>query len=120
MLALWGKAFAMTITLETPLYILGLRQVIGVLRTLVASLLVNLVTHPLVWFVLPRLFPEQVHYALASEALAITVEALMLAGACRLLRAPPRSWVWFFGLSFLVNAASAILGQIGFLMLGSL
>lgn len=117
MFLLWAKVFAITIALETPLYVLGLSKVMSPVRAVLASILVNLATHPVVWFVLPGVFPEQVHYALAAEAMAITVEAGLLFGACLLFRGNKKSLLWFLGLCFLVNAASTTLGQVVFLFL---
>jgi hypothetical protein len=116
LLKLWLIFFAVTFTLETPVYILALRRVTGsIFKGALASLVVNLSTHPVVWFVLPKLFTDdQVKYTLTAEGFAVSVEALILIVACRVLGWEHRPWLWMLGLAFLANATSVAGGMIGF------
>lgn len=46
----WAVAFAATLVVETPLYLLGLRGVFELRRALLVALLLNAATHPLAWW----------------------------------------------------------------------
>ncbi len=45
----WAIAFACTLALETPVYVLGLRRAAGARRAAFWSLGLNLLTHPGAW-----------------------------------------------------------------------
>ena len=45
----WAVAFACTLALETPVYVLGLRRLVGARRAALWSVALNLLTHPLAW-----------------------------------------------------------------------
>lgn len=122
MLKVWLIFFAVTFILETPVYVLALRRVTGsIYKGVLASLVVNVSTHPVVWFVLPRLFvDDQVKYTLVAEGFAVSVEAVILIVACRVLGWEHRPWLWLFGLAFLANATSVAGGMIGFEVLEQL
>jgi hypothetical protein len=116
LLKVWLIFFAVTFVLETPVYVLALRRVTGsILKGALASLIVNLCTHPVVWFALPRLFvDDQVKYTLTAEGFAVSVEAAILIVTCRVLKWEHRPWLWLLGLAFLANATSVAGGMIGF------
>lgn len=116
----WLKIFTLTYAVETPIYGAALRSQLAWRWTLLLSLLLNLATHPIVWFVLPRLFDNQVTFALFAEAFAVTVEALILAAAARLREWPRREWLWCFGLAFVANAISATAGEVLYYVLDKL
>jgi hypothetical protein len=106
---LWLLAFALTQAVETPLYTIALgrlgRRPAWPLPTRIAlGFLPSLLTHPVVWFVWPRLIDPATDYRLfcvAAEAFAVLVEAALLS-LCGLRRALP--------ISLAVNAASAFAG----------
>ena len=78
----WGVAFLLTIGLESPIYWLGLRRKLPLPRIAAAVLILNLLTHPAVWYLWPRIGVQEGwsfrNYALFSEAFAPTLEALAL------------------------------------------
>jgi hypothetical protein len=112
----WLRAFAFTQAVEVPLYLLALtrlgRRTVppsdgSFARRVGLAFLCSLVTHPVVWFVFPRLIDSYADYELmvvAAESFAVTVEALLL---FRLAPLPLRS---AFALSFAVNMTSMSLG----------
>lgn len=118
---LWLVVFAVTYLCELPIYALGLRGSVAFARALLVTLVLNLATHPVVWFVLPKVFGDDaVHYVLVAEAFAVTVEGVVLWLIARWQRWPERSWLWFIGLAFVANAFSATLGEVGYVVLGRL
>ncbi len=99
----WLSSFAFTELVETPLYALRTFSPAG--RSTSARLAIafgaSLLTHPLVWFLFPRLFDNEWATLLSAEGFAVVVEAL---------------WLRAFGvrrplvLSLAGNAASLFLG----------
>ncbi len=74
---LWLRGFALTLLVETPIALPLLARVEpSRVRRALAVLLVNLATHPLVWFFFPRLGWEWSHSVFASEVWAFTFEIL--------------------------------------------
>lgn len=116
----WLNAFLFTQAVEVPVYLVGLRRLGGRPRwlahpspslplplplsgQLMLAVLLSAVTHPVVWFVWPRLIESYPLMVACAELFAVTVEALLLAaGGCR------RPLL----LSFLANAASYGLGEL--------
>jgi hypothetical protein len=111
----WLNAFLFTQAVEVPVYVAGLRRLgeqprwragagpLPLLGQLLLALLLSAVTHPVVWFVWPRLVLNYPIMVACAEVFAVTVEALLLAGSgCR------RPLL----LSFLANAASFGLGEL--------
>lgn len=93
----WLSAFLFTQCVEVPIYAKLAKT--GWLPAFGASAL----THPIVWFVIPRLFPHSYWLMVAiAETFAVVTEALYL----RLGFDVERALLW----SFLANAASAGLG----------
>ena len=45
----WAAAFALTLAIESPVYVLGLRRAVGARRAALWSLGLNLFTHPGAW-----------------------------------------------------------------------
>ncbi len=96
-IANWFIAFLFTQVIEIPIYRWGFK--ISFSDAAIASLL----THPIVWFVIPHFFPldNYVTFFLVAETFAIVAEA-----------------IWFFmrgykkslPASLLANGTSAILG----------
>ena len=95
--ALWFLAFVITQTVETPLYTWALGRLGRRPRWRVGSaaatgplpwparvalgFLASLLTHPVVWFVWPRLISPVEHYpqfVLAAECFAVLTEAALL------------------------------------------
>jgi hypothetical protein len=72
----------LTLLFETPFYYLFLRKNFSILKILRVSLVLNLLTHPLIFLVFPRIADEQGitygWYVLAAESFALVVEWLVL------------------------------------------
>jgi hypothetical protein len=110
--AVWLVIFTLTCVLELPIYLLPLRPVLPLRLGIVLLLGLNLATHPIVWFLLPRIFENQVHYVLAAEAFAVIVEGLILGALARRQRWEGWGWLSAVGLAFLANACSAGIGEV--------
>lgn len=78
LLQTWLGAFLLTIVTELPVLLVILRRHVALPKVLGVGLAVNLVTHPIVWFVLPRLLLSKTSYLLVAEAFALVVEAGLL------------------------------------------
>lgn len=84
----WLAAFALTSIIEVPIYMRALLKREGdapALASRPAALAVafaaSAITHPVVWFVMPRLIPGRyVLMVLVAECFAIAVEAAWLRG----------------------------------------
>ncbi len=86
MTLLWLAAFAWTIAIELPVYTMTLHRHARSWQRLCGLVLaVNAVSHPVLWFVFPKLSPYWV-YVLAGEACVIAIEAAILFVAIRNLR----------------------------------
>ena len=95
----WAAAFAVTQAVEAPIYAYALR---GRPRRWAWALALSAVTHPVVFFAFPRLWPGGwLHQTLAAEAFAVAVEGALLS---RLGVA--RSLAW----ALLANGASVAVG----------
>lgn len=101
--ALWRWVFLLALALELPLIALAAPREHRVRATL-ASLLGNAVTHPLLWFVWPRLLPYNAALIL-GEAFAIGVEGAAMATLGKLGR---RGFV----LALAVNLYSWAVGEL--------
>lgn len=101
----WLVAFAWTLALELPVYTLLLERHVSGWRTLCALVVaVNAITHPLLWFVFPRLSPYA-WYLLAGEACVTVAEAALVLAVMR-PRRPGRA----LAASLAANAVSTVLG----------
>jgi hypothetical protein len=101
----WVKAFAFTQAVEVPLYL-------RVSRSFRTAFLASALTHPIVWFVFPALWPMNGGYwpmVAAMETFAVVAEALWLKW-----NGVPRAFLW----AFLVNMASATLGLVSRALFG--
>ncbi len=112
----WFDAFAVTQFVEVPVYVLLMRNAVkkGLCErpaTLEVQVLVafgaSAVTHPQVWFVIPRLALSYNWYVIVAEAFAVVVEAFYFY-SCRVVFLR-RALVW----AVVANGASV---GIGFLL----
>lgn len=98
----WLLAFFVTCLLELPLVAVGTRDLgLPAKQRLLVALAGQALTHPLVWFVFPKLHGDRELWFWVSEVFAVVVEAVLYARALRglgTLRA--------FGISALANALS--------------
>lgn len=96
----WPGAFALTQMVEVPIYARALDG--RWRRRLAVAFAASAVTHPIVWFVFPWLWPGTIwHRIAAAEAFAVAVEAAWLSAF-----GVGRSIWW----ALLANAASVAVG----------
>lgn len=109
----WLSAFLFTQAVEVPVYAVGLQRsrddapfpITGAPARAVAAFGASLITHPVVWFLIPRIrFGSYEAMVFAAESFAVIVEALYFhaIGAMTMRRA-----ILF---SILANGASVTLG----------
>jgi hypothetical protein len=101
-------ALGLTLVIEVPIYAVGLVLIgVDLLKAVGLGVLVNLITHPNVWFTLPGLLEPRLGHSgflAVAEAFAWLVEALLLGLFLR------RRIAFLLGLSFVANASSALIG----------
>jgi len=74
----WALAFASTLLIETPLYLFALRRALGTKGALLASLVLNLATHPLAWTTIMSARQPFPGVFLAVEGAVTLAEALLV------------------------------------------
>ena len=104
----WLRMFALTLLVELAVALpLWRATEPRVLRRAAAVALVNLATHPVVWFVIPGAALGQASRACISELWAVGIEAL----AYRVIF-PLADWRRTLTISFLANLASFVAGEL--------
>lgn len=105
----WAFAFGLTLLVELPIVLLLLGRRLGFARTAVAGLVVNAVTHPVLWLVFwwvgPRTGAGWALTLLVGEVVVIAVETALLR---RLLRGGDPRLV--LAVVALANVASVAVG----------
>jgi NhaP-type Na+/H+ or K+/H+ antiporter len=107
----WVRAFAFTQCVEVPLYVAclswpRLMRGMALWKRVALAFLCSLLTHPVVWFVFPRLIDSYYYYAqmvVAAETFAVTAEALILSLF-------GMRWRWALLASLVTNMTSMSLG----------
>jgi hypothetical protein len=102
---LWSRVFALTLAVETLVAFPLLRTLAGPARRFGAVCAGQLLTHPIVWFVLPPLLTSRLAYLTVAEAWAILGEMALY----RLIFAE-LPWSRALGISALANGASLAVG----------
>ena len=101
----WLSAFALTQAVEMPIYVRALREgptIDRLPKALAIAFAASALTHPIVWFVMPRLIPDNwLTMVIVAELFAITAEAAWMR-SFKLPRA--LAWAGF------ANAASVLVG----------
>ncbi|MCL2552777.1 MAG: hypothetical protein FWE15_20260 [Actinomycetia bacterium] len=106
----YPPALALTLAVEVPVYVAALTAAAapGVRRTAAAAVLVNLVTHPLLWWFLGRAaaLPGAAYWPLfaGAESAVCLVEGALVARLLRLRGTLP------YAASAAANAASVLAG----------
>ena len=105
----WFAAFVVTLLVEVPIAAWLLRRAEPDLgRRLAIVVFANLVTHPIVWYVLSQVFLiGTVEYTLAAEAWAVVGEAVFYVVVIRGIR-PERSAI----VAIAANVASFAVGRV--------
>jgi hypothetical protein len=107
----WVRAFVFTQIVEVPIYFVALGRTslmagpLKVWQRLAVAFLCSLITHPVVWFVMPRIIDAYADYipmVISAETFAVAVEAFVLTFAGMTRRA--------LAVSFLTNMTSMSLG----------
>jgi hypothetical protein len=100
----WPEAFALTLGVELPLALVGLRaRPRG--RVIAAAVLANAASHPLLWFVILRGLPGPfLASILAGECAVVVLEAIVYMAVLRLR--PGHA----LAVSATLNAASYLVG----------
>lgn len=104
-LALWVRAFAVTLGVELAVATWFLPKEASRVRRLGAVTVANVASHPAVWFVFPDLVSSWHTALLLSEAWALGSEVLVYR-----LVFPTLSWRKAFAASALANGASILAG----------
>ena len=105
----WFAAFVVTLAVELPIagYLLR-RAGLDLLRLGLLIVFANLVTHPIVWFVIPQfVLVDTTTYTVAAETWAIAAEALFYWVAIQGLSAR-----WALTVAIVANAASFLAGRL--------
>lgn len=107
-LSAWLIAFLLTQVVETPIY----TAVLGGSHRLLKALGASTITHPLLWFALPAIWPWGYWPMIAvGEVSVVAIEAVYLN-----FLGLRRAWLW----SLVANGASLTAGLIYMLLRGEL
>ena len=114
LVAAWLAAFVLTLLIEIPVFALVARLLgrkdagrAPLWRLLLAGAAGTCVTHPLLWFVWPRLFGDYSAYIVSGELLVAAIEAGTFYLIARPIRLPTA-----IAASFLANGLSFFVGLI--------
>jgi len=105
----WLTAFILTLCIELPVLLVLLREE-KIEKILLAGLLMNLITHPTLWFILPRIIPPE-YYISLGETLVFLIEFVLLALFFR-----KQNKLMLLTISFTANALSFLTGEILYLI----
>jgi len=96
-------AFLLTNVLEIPIAYFFLRKTEKAEKIIVAIMLLNVVTLPLVWFLFPSLIREYLAALISSELVIFLIEAVAYA---KIFTNSKRAWK----IALIVNLASFLVG----------
>lgn len=105
--ALWLRFFAITVVIELLVAVPLLRGAGSLARRATAVAVANLASHPVVWFVLPRMLSPRGVMIVTAESWAIASEAVIYA---LVFPALPRTRA--LGVSAVANAVSFLAGLV--------
>lgn len=101
----WPLAFGITLLVEAGVLFLLFRKEASPRRILATALVGNILTHPVIWFVIPRLVSTYGTYIILAEAIAFAVEVPVIVWLIR-----PDPWYMSIAGSALANGASYVVG----------
>lgn len=101
----WARSFLFTLAVEVPVYAVVTRGVVPRGRAMLAGAAGTCLTHPLLWFVWPRVIADHDLGLASGEALVALVETCTFLALAR-----PVPFRWAVAAAFLANAASWGLG----------
>lgn len=97
----WLRAFALTLVVELPIFVLVVRGEVPAWRACLAGAAGSCLTHPLLWFVWSRLVSDYTLYITSGELLVAVIETLTFYAIAR-----PIPLRMALAASFLANGAS--------------
>ena len=101
----WAQAFALTLAIEAPVYLwLLCKQGFPAACALGLAIGVNAISHPLLWFALPR-FEPYLAFAATGEAMVLAIEASVII-AWSIAIGPRLRWTSIAGVVVFANVAS--------------
>ena len=103
----WPLAFGLTLTLELVVLLAVFRHEHRTARVVLAAAVGNLLTHPIVYLVLPRVLEAYSTYLIVAELFAFGVEIPVILALVR-----PSPWYRAVGASALANGASYLAGLV--------
>jgi hypothetical protein len=106
---LWIAAFIATCLIELPIYLLGLYKRFGLANSLVVGLIVNAVSHPILWFVVPQFSPYIV-WLILCELMVIALEAILAIFYCKKVCRKNAPYFVISITSILANVLSTMVG----------
>ncbi len=107
---LWAYAFAWTLILEVPIVLLGTWRALGVPKSLATAVGLQVLTHPALWYVVPRFEPYLLWWACVEAGVTVvegTVLSLVLVRAGQPRRA---ALARGFAVALAANLFSALAG----------
>ena len=106
LLADWALSFALTLIVEVPLFA-ALGRGLPAWRAAVVGAVGSCVTHPLLWFVWPRIVSDYTAFLVTGEVLVTLIEALIV-----VIALPDAGLRRALVMSCVANAASLGLGLV--------
>ena len=100
----WLTAFLLTLGIEIPVLVLLLREE-NHYKTISAGFLMNLISHPTLWFILPSVLPKE-QYIMLGEMTAYVIESILL-----LLFFRKEQKTRILLVTFIVNSLSFLTGE---------
>jgi len=100
----WITAFLLTLGIEIPVLILLLKEE-NLYKTISAGFLMNLISHPTLWFILPSVLPKE-HYIMLGEMTVYAIEVILL-----LLFFRKEQKTKILLITFIVNSLSFLAGE---------
>lgn len=107
---LWLLAFVGTVVLEAPIVVLATRRRLGAARSAVVAFALQALTHPALWYALPRFEPYAL-WLVWAEGCVTLVEGLALAVVLHSWGEPRRrALARGLSISLVANAFSTLIG----------
>ncbi len=106
----WLTAFLLTLFIELPCLLLLLKKY-PTGRVVSAGLMMNIVTHPALWFVFPSILPAG-YYLFIGELMVVLIEAAILT-----LFFPKEGIKKMLVISFVINSLTFLTGEMIYLFL---
>jgi hypothetical protein len=101
----WFLSFILTLIIEIPLLLFFLKG-LPHFNVIFFGLLMNLISHVLLWFVMPMVFQSE-YYLLLGESLVTLIEFVLL-----ILFFPNEDKKMLLLVSFMINSTSFLFGSI--------